>query len=297
MNIKTAKEIILYVVQTTETRWRKYDESWANIDEILIRRGYEQGGFETFKLVPLFKENEIYTIQKLGSIMDGYKGKKKYQREYAGSLESDFYLELKENLYGQAGKSFYLSVEEFLNTKTGKTGSRFWLLLWQMLICTHHLKENCNSSFSYYLRSKFSSFKGNYNISDENILKCGEKEWTDFKTKTKPWKELYGIGENVFDFILADLTEANGITEASFKLDTNNIYFFKVTGISELIKKTDRENIINFIHSMDTKYSLREINKGIYTYCSLTESHNFGFCRNKEKCMLCTVNNLCAKNI
>ncbi|WP_054873472.1 hypothetical protein [Oxobacter pfennigii] len=297
MDIKKAKKIISYVVQVTEPRWRKYDECWADIDELIIRRGYEQGGFEFFKLVPLLKKSQIYTIDRLGSVMGNYKSEKKYQRDYAGGLESTFYTDLKQSRYGQVGNAFYLSIEEFLNTKAGKPGSRFWSLLWQMLICTHYLKENYNSSFSNYLRKKFSQYKGTNDVLESYILECSKEGWEDFKLQVKPWNELYGIGENVFDFILGDLKEADGITTASFKLDVNNIYFFQATGIDKLIKEINREEVINFINSLDMKYSLREVNKGIYTYCSLTESYNYGFCRSREKCIICPVSNICEKQI
>ena len=58
----------------------------------------------------------------------------------------------------------------------------------------------------------------------------------------------------------------------------------------------NRENVVNFLGQLDVPYTLREINKGIYTYCSETESVNFGFCRDKIRCKDCEVNEICEKN-
>lgn len=49
--------------------------------------------------------------------------------------------------------------------------------------------------------------------------------------------------------------------------------------------------------NIDLPFSLREINKGIYTYCSKTESENYGFCRNQNKCKMCNVQNICEMNL
>ncbi len=46
MNKESARKIIKYVVGQTERRWREYDKSWHDINNIMILHGYEQGGFE-----------------------------------------------------------------------------------------------------------------------------------------------------------------------------------------------------------------------------------------------------------
>lgn len=80
----------MYVVKKTETRWREYDESylqkWENIDKIFIRRGYEQGGFDCGEFTNLLENHGIFSIEKIGSILDKYKGDIKYNRQFAGSL-------------------------------------------------------------------------------------------------------------------------------------------------------------------------------------------------------------------
>ena len=72
MNIEIAKRIILYVVKKTEWRWRQYDEHWDKIDEVFIRRGYEQGGFEAYKFAELLKQYKIFSIEKIGQILEKY---------------------------------------------------------------------------------------------------------------------------------------------------------------------------------------------------------------------------------
>jgi hypothetical protein len=71
----------------------------------------------------------------------------------------------------------------------------------------------------------------------------------------------------------------------------------KVTGIYRLISPFDRETTMEFLKQLGLQYSLREINKGIYTYCSITEAHNFGFCRSQSKCQDCAVIDICNRNL
>ena len=166
-----------------------------------------------------------------------------------------------------------------------------------MLACCNYLKEYYNGSFSFFIKKKFHEFVSSSNIVNIEFLSMDEELWNTFKKVKKPWKELYGIGENVFDFIMGDIIEAEFIKN-SYKLDSANIYFFKVTGIIKLLNNDlTRENVINFLKELKLTYTLREINKGIYTYCSETESENFGFCRNIQKCAYCGINSICEKHI
>jgi len=293
MDIEKAKTIITYVVNTTKKRWQQYDEKWEEIDEVFLARGYEQGGFEAWKFAEYLKRENIFSIEKLGLILVKYKGDIKYNRMFAGSLISPFYLDLKNGFYGDEGKKFYKCVSNF----HGKAGAWFWSKLWQLLVCCNYLKNNYNASFSCFLRKKFAEFFKVINIQDSDFLSMDEGLWKQFKKVKKPWKELYGIGENVFDFIVGDIVEAKFVKN-SFKLDSANLYFLKVSGIDKLLNSNlSRENVINFLLRLNIPYSLREINKGIYTYCSETESGNFGFCRNKHKCSYCGINNICEKSI
>ena len=111
----------------------------------------------------------------------------------------------------------------------------------------------------------------------------------------KPWKELYGIGENVFDFIIGDTTEADFV-ENAYKLDSANEHFLKISGLHKIIGNLERERIINFLGDLNLPYPLRQINKGIYTYCSDTEKENYGFCRGTWKCNDCEISGICEKN-
>ena len=94
---------------------------------------------------------------------------------------------------------------------------------------------------------------------------------------------------------MGDIIEAK-FAKNSYKLDKANLRFLTVTGIFKLLNKLDRENVINFLKGLGLPYTLREINKGIYTYCSKTEAKNFGFCYDKERCKECEINNICEKN-
>jgi hypothetical protein len=85
--------------------------------------------------------------------------------------------------------------------------------------------------------------------------------------------------------------------ENSYKFDSANQHFLKVTGISQLIVPFEKVPTSSFLKELDLPFSLREINKGIYTYCSKTESINYGFCRDRSKCLDCRVNAICNKEI
>ncbi|MBF0527762.1 MAG: hypothetical protein HQK55_00550 [Deltaproteobacteria bacterium] len=292
MNEKEAKLIIKYVVEITEPRWKQYDQHWKNIDKIFILHGYEQGGFEFFKFAPLLENKNILTINKLGGIIDSFEGENKYNRTFAGSLTAQFYIDLQNNKYGLHGNELFSSINFFFQKRLGKPGPWFWRTIWQMLICCRYLKNNYSSSFSRYLFIKYQNYSKKREVNDDTLLSLSSEDWERFKKIAKPWKDLYGIGENVFDFILGDIVEAN-FASSSFKLDSANEYFFKVTGISHLIPTLNRDTVIVFLKKLGMRYNLREINKGIYTYCSETESKNYGFCRSRIKCRHCKVNSIC----
>jgi len=297
MDIEGAKRIILYVVEKTKHRWDQYYEDWENIDEVFLRRGYEQGGFECWKFIGLLKEQGICSINSIGKILDklDIQKNKKYNRDFAGSVSSPFYQGMKNEEYGIEGYKFYKCVENYLEKEENKKGNSFWKLLWYMLVCCNYLKNNYNASFSYFLKKKYCEYKKIPDITDSDFLNISPEDWEEFKKLKKPWKELYGIGENMFDFIVGDIKEAQFAIN-SFKLDSANKHFLKITGISKLIEDLNEKNVINFLKKLNLPYTLREINKGIYTYCSKTESSNFGFCRNKTICKMCGISDICEKN-
>ena len=297
MNKEKAERLIDFVVTETKPRWSEWIyESYSNLDEIFISRGYEQGGFAASIFLDLLKEKMIGTIKELGSILESYKGEEKYSRHEKGSLENPFYCDLKGGLYNINGRKFYKCVDDFLNKSLGNPGGWFWVKLWQMLICCRHLKEDYRSSFKFYLKKKYCEFKNIPNISDRDFCNIDSDDWERFKEEAPPWEELYGIGENVFDFIVGDIKELK-FSENSFKLDAANMHFLNVTGISKLLRIQSRDSIIRFLKELNLKhqYSVREINTGIYTYCSETEEENYGFCRDRKKCEECGINEICEK--
>jgi len=292
MNSEQASRIILYVVEKTEPRWREFDEHWGNINRLLLSRGYEQGGFLAGDFVKILDFRGVSSIEKIGGILDNYKGKTSYNREFAGSLEKPFYQDTKNGVYGEEGKEFFKSVQEF----RGKHGAWFWSKVWQMLVCCNYLKNNYRGSYSYFLKRKYAGFKKMPDTSDAEFLSISSQDWESFKIAKNPWKELCGIGVNVFDYIVADITEAEFVKE-SYKFDSANQYFFRVTSIEKIVENINRENVIDFLKQLNLPYALREINKGIYTYCSVSEAKNFGFCRDRITCEKCGVNDICEKNI
>ena len=151
MDEKDSKRIILNAVETTKPLWSNFGERWDNIDEVFLSRAYETGGFHLYKFVKHLQDNDIYSIESIGSILDTYDGPRKYRRDFSGSIKSPFFQDLKIGNHGTEGKKFYRCARDF----KGSFGSGYWRNLWWMLICCHDLKENYQSSFSYYLRYKY----------------------------------------------------------------------------------------------------------------------------------------------
>jgi len=297
MNKKNAETIINYVVSTTKPLWKNWiNLSYGDLDKIFMKTAYEQGGFAAMAFYELLKEEGISSIDDLGLILGNYTGEMKYSRTKKGSLESTFYQELRAGVYGDNGKIFFNCVDRFLREKRGNPGGFFWAKLWQMLVCCRHLKQNYQASFKYYLKKRYSDYKGVPTLSDNAFCDISNIDWEMFKNDTYPWDELYGIGENVFDYLVRNIKEFK-FSKGSFKLDSANNLFFERTGISGLFdnKLDDREAVIKFLSELNTKYTLREINTGIYSYCSETERENFGFCRNRNRCDECGVNSICDK--
>jgi hypothetical protein len=293
VNNKNAKKIINYVVENTKVRWQNYDEYWEKIDEVFLRRGYEQGGFRAGKFAEILRSEGMLSIEKIGLILDNKKDEIGYNRTFAGSFGSPFYRDMESGAYGGEGKKFYNAIKVFRDEK-GRAGAWFWNKLWQMLVCCNYLKNNYDASFSSFLKKKYAEFKQLPQIQDPDFLSITPEEWQKFKRSKKPWNELYGIGENVFDFIMGDIKEAKFVA-GSYKLDSANLHFLKITGIAGLLHDINRENVTVFLSGLTLPYTLREVNKGIYTYCSETEAINFGFCRKMKKCEECAVNDVCEK--
>ncbi len=291
-----AKIILHNTVESTKPRWSQYAESWKNIDIIFILRGYEQQGFQLFKMRPALEGRGILSISSLGDILLKYPDKKNYDRQFVGSLTTEFYSALRNCACGTKGQLFEEAVREFLDRKMGNPGRIFWKLLYQMLQACAFLNQYCSSSFAKYVISKYATFAKIEHISEKDFLNITVSDWEFFLKRTKPWRPLMGIGPNVFDFIFGDIVEAQFV-ENSYKFDSANQHFLDVTGISGLISPFDRETTTNFITELEMPFNLREINKGIYTYCSMTESKNYGFCRDISKCRACNVEDVCDKNL
>lgn len=233
------------------------------------------------------KDNQIFEIDKVGSILDG-NYERKYNREFAGSLEAPLYQNMISN--GSECVGFYKSVEEF----NGRKGAAFYKLLWYMLVACHYLQENYDSSFKNYIKIKYSEYKGLKSISDEDFHNISLDDWENFKKKKQPWNELYGVGINVFDYIMGDIIELKFLKD-SYKLDSANERFLKVTGVIPK-DKINHEDVKDFLLSLNLDYTLREVNKGLYTYITDLNKEKYGFCRDKQKCKECNVYDKCEMN-
>ncbi len=165
-----------------------------------------------------------------------------------------------------------------------------------MLVACAHLRRYYESSFAKYVMRKYETFSNQRNVSNSNFLNLGPPEWDNF-VKSKPWRELMGIGGEMWDYIFRDIEEAKNFTKNTYKFDSTNRHFFRVTGIEQLIKPFTKEKTIEFLKRIRINYTLAEINKGIYTYCSDTHAEQYGLCRELRRCVYCKVNDICDKKI
>lgn len=294
MDNARAARLIAHAVETTRARWKQYDRTWDDIDRIFIHHGYEQQGFEIFKFLPLLDKRGCYSIDALGGLIRDEDGSK-YTRHHSGRITSPFYIALQRGERGEKGKSLYDAIKEFQLPETGRAGSCFWKLIWQLLVACRYLKTNHRASFRRYILDAFSKFLGKQSITEDAFLSTTTETWNAFE-RTKPWAPLMGVGPNTFAFIFRDILEARFASE-SYKLDKANLRFFRVTGIVDLFDNLERRTVIGFLRGLDTDYTLREINKGIYTYCSKTEGDQFGYCRYLADCKRCEVNTICDRRI
>lgn len=296
MDEKRAQKIIFNAVNITRPTWSQFKQwSWKEIDRVFIQHGYEQLGFRPSKFIPLLEKRGIFSIYKLGAILLDQDQSDKYNRKYAGSRNSEFYIKLRECKFGEEGKLFEQAVKEFLEDWRGNYGACFWRLLWYLLYTCAILRKNYNSSFKEYIIKKYEAFSNQKNISESKFLSLTANEWENFLEKAKPWRELKGIGRNMFEYIFRDIKEAK-FAKNAYKLDSANKYFLKVTGISKLIKPFNKNKIVDFLNKLEMKYSIKEINQGIYTYCSKTHKEKYGFCKDLDKCKECNVYRECEKN-
>jgi len=289
MKKEYACTIIKNAVEKTRPTWTGFDESWDNTEKVFICRAYDQMGFDDWIFVDFLEKYDIYSIEKIGRILYNTNYDKKYSRDFAGSLESQLYQNMKNGIYGAEGKSFYLSVKEF----NGRKGAAYYRLLWYMLVSCKYLKENYDASFSNYIKNQYAQYKGLNHVDDKKFQNISVNEWEDFKEKQKPWNEIYGVVINVFDYIMGDIVDLKFVNE-SYKLDSANERFLKTTGIINK-SQMNHENVKKYLLSLNLPYSLREINKGLYCYTSELGKDNYGYCRTPKKCESCSVNDICEK--
>lgn len=290
VDIENAKKIIINAVELTESGWSTWGVHWNEINDVFLGRAYDQLGFDNWIFVTDLKNNKL-SIEKIGSILDYSNFIRKYDREIAGSLASPLYVLMKKGVFGEEGVSFYKSVDEF----DGRKGAAFWKLLWQMLVSCNYLKTNYHGDFQYYLKAKYVKYKNSTDVSDNEFLSMPKEEWEDFK-ESRPWDELYGVGLNVFDYIMGDVEELKFVKD-SYKLDSANQRFLTVTGIFDCHpKELVHEDVIDYLTKLNLPYTLREINKGLYSYCSKLGCDKYCFCRDPRRCSECNVNNICERD-
>lgn len=292
MDKECVKEIILNAVEITKPSWSTWGEHWVDMDNVFLSRAYDQQGFDNWIFVKFLEKNNILSIYNIGKILDNSNFQKVYSRQFAGNLNKPFYKDMKQGNYGIEGENFYNSILEF----NGRKGRFFWMNLWRMLVCCNYLKNHHKGSFAEYLKTKFAKYKKGNKISDEVFIQISSEDWNNF-LKTNPWDELYGVGVNVFDYVMGDIEELEFVKN-SYKLDSANRRFLTITGIfKSKPKELEHQEVVNYLINLDIEqFNLREINKGMYAYCSKLGCDKYCFCRVPEKCIDCKVNDKCEKN-
>lgn len=294
MDTSQAKRIVEHAVRHTKPRWQTYAVRWANIDTVFIERGFEQQAFKCFRFVQFLEKQQIRSIEAIGSILPPSMGKAPYDNQEAKGCDSAFYRKLRDGDFGANGRKFHEAVRQFFEQEPGSGGRFPWRYLWFMLQACSDLRQSHASSFATYVLSSYRQFARRPTLTIEEFLATSKSDWQAFLKAAQPWRNLRGVGADVFDFIVGDLQDARFVPD-SFKFDSANQHFLKVTGIVALIKPFDRSSALSFLRSLDLPFTLREINKGIYTYCSRTEGGNYGFCRNIRDCQNCEVMSICEK--
>lgn len=289
MEKENVQKIILNAVKTTEPTWSNWYVHWEDIEEVFLSRAFDIGGFDNWLFINDLKKHNL-NIKKIGSILDKTKIERKYKRDFAGNLNSPFYKDLQNGKYGEAGEQFYQSITEF----TGNLGGFLWMQLWRILVCCNYLENNYDGSFAVYLKKRYAEYKNIETISDSDFLLITVEEWQNFIKNKQPWNELYGIGPNVFDYVIRDIVELEFVKN-SFKLDAANIRFFTKTGIFKS-EELNQENVITFLKDLNLPYSLGDINKGVYAYCSKLHCGTYCFCRDPKRCQDCHVEEICEQN-
>ena len=296
MNRAHARQIVQNAVETTRPRWRQYAQSWKDIDTVFIKHGYEQQGFRFFRMAPILQEKGLLSIEALGGILSESRATAPYNPMFAKGLDAQFYSELRQGSFGPNGILFEYATRTFKEREPANCGRFYWKLLWYMLQACAYLRQQHESSFAHYIINQYADFARHPNLSEAEFLGITDDDWLTFLHTVRPWKNLKGIGPNVFDFIFGDIVEAQ-FARDSYKFDSANEHFLTVTGIASLISPLQRDTAIQFMRSLELPYSLREINKGIYTYCSLTEAENYGYCRRTSKCKQCAALDICERHL
>jgi hypothetical protein len=297
MTIECAKQIIQNAVTVTKPRWETYGVRWRDADRVFLLRAYEQGGFEVYTFIPLLDDEGIGSIPKLGGILKHKKPPHKaYARSFSGNLASPFWQAMKRGEFGTDGRKFAQCVERFLLERPGRPGAFFWRQMWNMLIACSFLDQHGQGSFAVYLKMRLARYANRSGVTDADLLDMSPEAWQTFVAIDKPYREIQGVGPNVFDFLMGDMEDAR-FAKDCYKFDAANQHFLNVTGIGDLITPFDREGVIRFIRSLNLLFTLREINKGVYTYSSETEARNYGYCRSLSKCLGCNVRKLCMRRL
>jgi hypothetical protein len=287
MDDADTKKIITNAVETTRKSWEEWDVSWEDIDDVFLTRAYDQVGFDDWIFVDFLQDNEIRSIDKIGKILENTEFDRKYNRDFAGSLEKPLYYKLKEGKYGKEGMGFYNAAKDF----NGRKGASYWRLLWYMLVCCNDLKEY-NFSFKFYLKKKYAEYIKLDTISEVEFINISQSQWETFLETKPPWNGLLGVGPNVFDYVMGDAIDLKFVKD-SYKLDSANQRFLTITGIYECKpEELDYHEVKKYLKSLKLPYTLREINKGLYAYCNELEKENT-HCRKRSKCNECNVEDIC----
>jgi hypothetical protein len=206
-----------------------------------------------------------------GAILEQYRGANSPYVATSSTWRMEAFLaDLKQGASGDIGRRFAdaLSWVATLNC---------WLPRWKkrpyygLLRNAHLLKTEFAGSFACLLRTALNPSAPDA-VSWDAIGATAHETWHSIA----PWKRLFGVGENIFFFVLRDIDFGQVRVEGAFKLDSRNAAFFRKHGLwsfGHLDGQQSNENAVavlrlinDTIRSSDAswEYTVGDLNAAIY---------------------------------
>jgi hypothetical protein len=205
-----------------------------------------------------------------GQVLDAYGGDNSPMALSSHKWKLTVFLsDLRRGAGGKVGKTFE---DAFQAVDTHKC----WLPRWKK-------RPYYGLKNSYLLMTRYGGSFEEFLKSAVRPVVSGDLEWRDLAEvedetwrAIAPWKPLYGVGENIFLYILRDVGFGDSRAKDAFKLDSRNMAFFDENGLWELggdNKSKSNENAVNILRAIldrigneypEWGYTVADANAAIY---------------------------------